>query len=346
LDFATEPLDNRHFIDALYAAFNGRDIDAVLARLHPNVDWPNGWEGGRIQGRAAVRDYWMRQWDEIDPSVEPVRVDVDPGGRTIVQVHQTVRTVDGSLIGRQLVQHVYTIEDGLVRRMEIMPPVPSLDRLFENNRDWARRIVERDPTFFQLLSGQQSPDYLWIGCADSRVPANEITGLLPGELFVHRNVANVVVHTDLNCLSVLQFAVDVLKVTHVIVCGHYGCGGIRAAYLKLTLGLCDNWLRHVQDVKDRHEAAIERLPDDDARMDRLCELNVVDQVRHVCETTIVQDAWRRHQPVAVHGWIYGLHDGLLRDLRCTTASAEEVVAAHTQALQSLESGQPLLPQAG
>jgi carbonic anhydrase len=169
----------------------------------------------------------------------------------------------------------------------------TLPSLFENNRKWARRTVERDPGFFESLSAQQSPKYLWIGCADSRVPANEIVGLRPGELFVHRNVANVVVHSDLNCLSVLQYAVDVLKVEHVIVCGHYGCGGVRAAYCRSSLGLIDNWLQHVQDVRDRHEAAIEQLAHEEDRINRLCELNVVAQVCHVCQTTIVQDAWRR-----------------------------------------------------
>jgi carbonic anhydrase len=192
--------------------------------------------------------------------------------------------------------------------------VASLEHLFANNRKWSQRIKARDPRFFDTLAQQQSPKYLWIGCSDSRVPANEIVDLLPGELFVHRNVANVVVHTDLNCLSVLQYAVDVLSVEHVIVCGHYGCGGVRAALSSASLGLIDNWLRHVQDVRDHHLAALEELDDENARIDRLCELNVVAQVRHVCQTTIVQDAWRRGQTLSVHGWIYSLQDGLLRDL--------------------------------
>ena len=192
-----------------------------------------------------------------------------------------------------------------------------LPHLFQNNREWAQRIRQRDPGFFSSLAAQQAPKYLWIGCSDSRVPANQIVGLLPGELFVHRNVANVVVHTDLNCLSVLQYAIDVLKVEDVIVCGHYGCGGVRAAYFRSPLGVCDNWLRHVQDVRDSHARTINRARGDEARIDRLCELNVVDQVEHVCQTTIVHDAWRRKQPLAVHGWIYDVHDGLLRDLRCT-----------------------------
>ncbi len=208
----------------------------------------------------------------------------------------------------------------------------SLSELFHNNREWARRITERDPDFFQALSAQQTPKHLWIGCSDSRVPANEIVGLMPGELFVHRNVANVVVHSDLNCLSVLQFAVDVLKVEHVIVCGHYGCGGVRAAYHRSSLGLIDNWLRHVQDVRDRHELQLARIDDEEARIDRLCELNVINQVRHVCQTTIVQDAWRRRQPLTVHGWIYALTDGLLRDLRCDVESEDEVSVVSARSL--------------
>jgi carbonic anhydrase len=192
--------------------------------------------------------------------------------------------------------------------------VKTLGRLFENNRRWAEALTAQRPDFFPTLAAQQAPEYLWIGCSDSRVPANEIVGLLPGELFVHRNVANVVVHTDLNCLSVLQFAVDVLKVRHVIVCGHYGCGGVKAALEGAKLGLIDNWLRHVQDVAHHHAADLNDLGGA-ARVDRLCELNVIDQARHVCETTVVQDAWLRGQTLDVHAWIYGLHDGRLRDLQ-------------------------------
>ncbi len=208
----------------------------------------------------------------------------------------------------------------------------TLPSLFENNRQWARGITKRDPSFFRVLSEQQTPKHVWIGCADSRVPANEIVGLLPGELFVHRNVSNVVVHTDLNCLSVLQYAIDALKVENVIVCGHYGCGGVRAAYFRSSLGLIDNWLRHVQDVRERHDEQLSRMTSEDARIDRLCELNVVEQVHHVCQTSIVRDAWERGQPLAVHGWIYDLRDGLLRDLRCTVTSAAEVDAIYAQAV--------------
>ena len=199
-----------------------------------------------------------------------------------------------------------------------------LSHLFENNQLWARRIVERDPDFFQSLTAQQSPTYLWIGCADSRVPANEIVDLAPGELFVHRNVANLVEHTDVNCLSVLQYAIDVLRVKHVIVCGHYGCGGVRAAMSPQPLGLIDNWLRHIRDVLLWHRDELAEIHDFDARADRLAELNIEAQVANVCHTTIVQDAWRRGQAVTVHGWIYALSDGLLRDLGMAIGSPDQI----------------------
>ncbi|MSO52212.1 MAG: carbonate dehydratase [Acidobacterium sp.] len=186
--------------------------------------------------------------------------------------------------------------------------------LLDNNRKWAAQRVKNDPQFFTRLAGQQAPSYLWVGCSDSRVPANEIVGLDPGELFVHRNVANIVVHTDVNCLSVLQYAVDMLKVQHVIVCGHYGCGGIRAALDGTAHGLIDNWLQHVQDVKEAHQAELLTLADVNDRINRLAELNVIEQVRNISRTTIVQDAWRRDQPLKLHGWIYGLTDGLIHDL--------------------------------
>jgi carbonic anhydrase len=207
----------------------------------------------------------------------------------------------------------------------------TLRHLFDNNRNWARTITARQPDFFETLSQQQSPRYLWIGCADSRVPANEIVGLLPGELFVHRNVANVVVHTDLNCLSVLQFAIDVLRVEHVIVCGHYGCGGIQAAYERRSLGLIDNWLRHVQDVQDRHASSIHAAGEADA-VNRLCELNVIEQARNVSQTTIVRDAWTRGQTLFLHGWIYSLRDGLIRDLEFTAGGEAEVSDLYPRAI--------------
>jgi carbonic anhydrase len=210
--------------------------------------------------------------------------------------------------------------------------VRELADILARNRAWSEATRRADPDFFPGLARQQTPRYLWIGCSDSRVPANQIVGLQPGELFVHRNVANVVVHTDLNCLSVLQFAVDVLKVEHVIVCGHYGCGGVQAALRRDALGLIDNWLRHVQDVADKHDA---RLPGggEVARVDRLCELNAIEQAQNVCRTTIVQDAWRRGQPLAVHAWIYGLQDGLIRDLRFGVTAADEVGGRYEDAIR-------------
>jgi carbonic anhydrase len=198
----------------------------------------------------------------------------------------------------------------------------TLTQLFANNRGWAADIVGREPDFFARLARQQAPQYLWIGCSDSRVPANQIVGLLPGEMFVHRNVANVVVHSDLNCLSVLQFAVDVLKVKHVIVCGHYGCGGVLAALRDDRYGLIDNWLRHVQDVRNKHLADLARFAGEKERHARLCELNVIEQAVDVCQTTVVREAWARGQELTVHGWIYGLNDGLIRDLgMCVTGEA-------------------------
>jgi len=216
-----------------------------------------------------------------------------------------------------------------------MAAMHPLEPLFDNNRAWSQRMRRSDPQFFERLSGQQSPRYLWIGCADSRVPANEIVGLLPGELFVHRNVANVVVHTDLNCLSVMQFAVDVLKVEHIIVCGHYGCGGVAAALEDRRVGLADNWLRHVQDVHRKYEARVGALTERPRRVDYLCELNVIEQVGNVCQTTIVRDAWDRGQALSVHGWVYGLQDGLVRDLRATISGWEQADAIHKAAIAAL-----------
>src|SRR5512139_4042344 len=199
----------------------------------------------------------------------------------------------------------------------------SLDHLLAANAKWAESVRRDDPEFFERLAKQQSPDYLWIGCSDSRVPANQIVGLLPGEMFVQRNVANLVVHTDLNCLSALQFAVDVLKVRHVIVCGHYGCGGVLAALRNDRLGLVDNWLRHVQDVRTKHQPQLDALDSELQRHARLCELNVVEQVVNVGETTVVRDAWHRGESLALHGWIYDVRDGLLRDLGMCAESESE-----------------------
>ena len=210
-----------------------------------------------------------------------------------------------------------------------------LRQLFENNRRWAARIVQQDPNFFRKLSQQQSPDYLWIGCSDSRVPANDIVGLLPGELFVHRNIANLVVHTDLNCLSVMQFAVDILHVRHIIVCGHYGCSGVNAALRRERIGLSDNWLRHVQDVQQKHRDCLANSFDQAAAGDRLCELNVVEQVANVCQTTIARDAWERGQELTIHGWVYGLQDGMLRDLNTTVTGVAEMHTTYEAAIAAL-----------
>jgi carbonic anhydrase len=210
-----------------------------------------------------------------------------------------------------------------------------LSHLFDNNRAWSERIRRIDPEFFARLSRQQRPRYLWIGCSDSRVPANEIVGLLPGELFVHRNIANVVVHTDLNCLSVVQFAVDVLRVEHIIVCGHYGCSGVAVAMKDERVGLADNWLRHVQDVHAKHDARVAGVAGIPQRIDRMCELNVIEQVANVCQTTVVRDAWDRGQALAVHGWVYGLQDGLVRDLGTTVLDPADAAAAYRGALAAL-----------
>lgn len=208
----------------------------------------------------------------------------------------------------------------------------TLSHLFANNKSWADRIRQQDPEFFPNLAQQQSPTYLWIGCSDSRVPANQIVGLAPGELFVHRNLANLVVHTDLNCLSVMQFAVDLLKVRHIIVCGHYGCSGVLAALRRDRLGLSDNWLRHIQDVREKHP---EGAGSESESSDRLCELNVIEQVANVCHTSIARDAWERGQELTVHGWIYGLQDGLLRDLNVTVADFQETIPVYRAAISAL-----------
>ncbi len=204
-----------------------------------------------------------------------------------------------------------------------------LEKLFTNNRQWARLTEEQEPGFFTKLARQQLPVYLWIGCSDSRVPANEIVGLLPGELFVHRNVANLVIHTDFNCLSVIQYAVDILKVKHIIVCGHYGCGGIRAALGNDQLGLIDNWLRHLKDICYHNEARLQALASEEERVDFLCEVNVLEQLRNVCHTTIVQDAWHRGQELVVHGWIYSIRNGLLKDLGVCIDAKDQIAEAFT-----------------
>ena len=209
-----------------------------------------------------------------------------------------------------------------------------LEDLLEKNRVWSEGIKAQDSEFFQALAKQQNPRYLWIGCSDSRVPATQLVGLQPGEMFVHRNVANLVVHTDFNCLSVMQFAVDVLGVSHIIVCGHYGCGGVQAAMQNLHLGLIDNWLRHVQDVMHNHTALLAKIDDDTARLNKLCELNVIEQVLNVSRTTVMQNAWGRGQKLAVHGWIYEIGDGLLRDLDICITNRNELSAAYEKAVNA------------
>jgi carbonic anhydrase len=209
----------------------------------------------------------------------------------------------------------------------------TLKELFERNQAWATEIKRRDPDFFNHLAQQQSPNHMWIGCSDSRVPANQIVDLEPGEMFVHRNVGNVVVYTDLNCLSVMQYAVEALEVEHIIVCGHYGCGGVQAALQEPRLGLIDNWLCHIRDVKRKHADALAALPDEAARLHRLCELNVIEQVGNVCRTTVVQDAWERGQRLSVHGWIYGIADGLLHDLMVAVTSRDELPEIYENAIR-------------
>ena len=208
--------------------------------------------------------------------------------------------------------------------------------LLQNNRRWAQDMLSEDPSFFQRLSQQQSPKYLWIGCSDSRVPANEIVGMLPGELFVHRNVANIVFHNDLNCLSVIKYAVDVLKVEHIIVCGHYLCGGIQAAVRNSKLGLIENWLRHVQDIGQKHRHFLPTTDHSDWAVDRMCEINVIEQVENVSRTTILQDAWLRGQPLQVHGWIYSVTDGLLKDLGMTVSNSDEITQSYENAIRAME----------
>jgi carbonic anhydrase len=214
-------------------------------------------------------------------------------------------------------------------------PVTEIEQLLLNNKTWASKMIGENPAFFQRLEAQQAPGYLWIGCSDSRVPATQLVDLPPGEMFVHRNVANVVVQTDLNCLAVLQFAVEVLRVRHIIVCGHYGCGGVEAALNNRQLGLIDNWLRHVQSVRNTHRERFAACADDAHRLRRLCELNVIEQVVNVCQTTVVESAWQRNQTLTVHGWIYGLGNGILRDVMMTVAQPQDLQIRYSEALLGL-----------
>jgi carbonic anhydrase len=215
--------------------------------------------------------------------------------------------------------------------------MPTLDALLRNNREWAERVSREDPGFFERLSKQQAPNYLWIGCSDSRVPANQVVDIPPGEVFVHRNIANVVVHTDLNCLSVIQYAVDVLKVEHILVVGHYGCGGVHAALHGSRVGLADNWIRHVADVAGKHHGVLEAMGDAELQHDRLCELNALEQVANVCQTTIARDAWARGQKLVVHGWVYTLRDGRVHDLGLNVAAADQLEPQYAAALERIRS---------
>ncbi len=214
----------------------------------------------------------------------------------------------------------------------------ALTKLFEQNRLWVNSVTATDPDYFKRLANQQSPEYLWIGCSDSRVPANQITGLAPGEVFVHRNIANVVVHTDLNALSVIQFAIEQLKVKHIMVVGHYGCSGVRAAMDNLRIGLADNWIRHVKDVEEKHGKYLGDIINSKERLDRLCELNVIEQVINVCQTTSVQDAWAKNQPLTIHGWVYGLEDGMARDMGISVANADELAARYQSVISKRSKG--------
>jgi len=217
---------------------------------------------------------------------------------------------------------------------EPAPAVGTLSMLLDRNRQWSDRMRAQDPDFFARLAQQQAPEYLWVGCSDSRVPANEIVDLPPGQLFVHRNIGNVVVHTDLNCLSVIQFSVDMLRVKHIMVVGHYGCSGVQAALGKRRVGLSDNWLRHIQDVHDKHRSRFATIKEESERLALLCEFNVIEQVVHVCQSTAVADAWQRRQELAVHGWIYGLNDGRLRDLGLSVTTATAVDESYALALEA------------
>jgi carbonic anhydrase len=276
---------------------------------------------GRAPARAGVMQATCPRWAWLSRVMGPRAY---PKGDTRVNRSRSFYRARGAL-------QPASIRDDTVECARMH----SLAHLFQNNRAWSERIRRDDPEFFTRLSRQQRPKYLWIGCSDSRVPANEIVDLAPGELFVHRNVANVVVHSDLNCLSVMQFAIELLRVEHIIVCGHYGCSGVGVAMENRRIGIADNWLRHVQDVGVKHGNRLAMVPEGAQRHDRLCELNVVEQVSNVCATTIVQDAWERGQELTVHDWAYGLKDGLVHDLNCSASNALEATGAYQTALRDL-----------
>lgn len=227
---------------------------------------------------------------------------------------------------------------GLIKTVKIkyIRIMSTLKALMDSNRNWAEKVTAQDPDFFNKLKNQQSPEYLWIGCSDSRVPANQIVGLLPGEIFVHRNVANIVVHTDFNCLSVIEYAVAVLKIKHIIVCGHYGCGGVQAALEDRQMGLIDNWLRHIKDIYNKYKNTLDKISDEEARLNKLCELNVIEQVKNICHTTIAQQAWLQEQELSVHGWIYGIHNGLLKDLGVSISKLQDIGEIYRMDAEEME----------
>jgi carbonic anhydrase len=282
---------------------------------------------GRLLALAAIRAAQQIGYRKI-------LIDTLPAMRIAVKLYRELGFLEAPAYYPTPVDGVHFLALDLENWSEDKVANEKLFHLFDFNRAWSRQLRTVDPDYFQRLSLLQAPQYLWIGCSDSRVPANQIIGLLPGEVFVHRNVANVVVHSDLNCLSVIQFAIDVLKVRHIMVVGHYGCGGVQAALLHQRVGLADLWLRHVQDVHVKHQERVDELPDD-RRHDRLCELNVLEQVQNVARTIVVQDAWERGQSLTIHGWIYGLKDGLLRDLGLTVNAAEHIAERYENALSTL-----------
>jgi carbonic anhydrase len=297
-----------------------------LKRLYVDPEF-RGLGVGRDLALAAIRDARRIGYRKI-------LLDTLPAMRIAVKLYRELGFTEAPAYYQTPVEGTQFLALDLENWSEDSINNRHLHHLFDFNKAWARQMQQVDSQYFEKLAHLQTPEYLWIGCSDSRVPANQIVGLLPGEVFVHRNVANVVVHTDLNCLSVIQFAIDVLKVKHIMVVGHYGCGGVKAALEGARVGLVDIWLRHVRDVRAKHLAAIETLPAEN-RHDRLCELNVLEQVANVCQTYVVQDAWQRGQPLTVHGWIYGLKDGLMRDLGLTVTANDHLKERYELALSTL-----------
>ncbi len=302
-----------------------------MKRLYVAPDFRNQGIGKRLAHAAikAAKDIGYRR----------LLVDTLPGMRMAVRLYRELGFSETPCYYQTPVEGMMFLALDLENWSEGEKHNANLDHLFDFNRTWAKQMQERDPEYFDRLAKLQAPDYLWIGCSDSRVPANQIVGLLPGEVFVHRNIANVVVHTDLNCQSVVQFAVDALRVKHIMVVGHYGCGGVRAVIENQWVGLVNLWLRHVEDVRNKHRRALEQLSSE-ARNDRLCELNVIEQVVNLCRTNVVQDAWNRNQKLTVHGWIYGLKDGRIKNLGLTVQSAEELERRYAESLWALDVAPP------